>query len=133
MGIQASNQAIDARDWESAYGFSTVRWPTDGRPDGQYDLRLHSVCKPTPGVVDTPPGLDEAMSATITGRLDRTPPVQFGRAEPADQIFFPGADEISVSFLEQTRPVINCTHTTHSDSSWILSKVFKDCTKTKAN
>eukprot|EP00808_Paulinella_micropora_P010314 g76968.t1 len=99
----ASNKVINAWDFESSFGYATLWWAPNALPEGEYELRMHTICTPAPGGgSDPPPGLDEAFSEVVGGVIDRTPPAPFGLPEPADGEFFPG-DNLGVGFTEAVR------------------------------
>lgn len=68
-------------------------------PDGAYEIQLRAQCKPS-AMTYPPEGLDESLSSTVAGHVDRQAPSQFGLfSEPADNEYQAG-DSISVTFDE---------------------------------
>lgn len=96
-GLNIDGQVIDLTHKESEFGYADDKWFVAALPDGEYEVRFHAICMPSPG--GAPPGIDENFSESVWGVVDREAPRQFGLIEPADGEYFPG-DEISVSFDE---------------------------------
>lgn len=93
---QANGTILNLKTFEDRLGYATHYWSVGTMEDGVYDLRLHAACQSTGSTGD---GIDESMSKTIVGRIDREPPRQFGATQPARGKYFPG-DLMSVSFDE---------------------------------
>ncbi len=71
------------------FTFTSYDWNISSLPDGNYDLRLVTVC-----------GGVEKESQIISGLIDRVNPSPFGQPSPADGILSPN-DEISIRFNEE--------------------------------
>lgn len=78
------DELIISRD----FTFTSYNWDISGLPDGNYDLRLITVC-----------GGVEKESEIVSGLIDRVNPSPFGQPSPADGILSPN-DEISIRFNE---------------------------------
>ncbi len=71
--------------------------------DGFYDIAVRLSCQAS--VARSELGEDSFTSASVSGIVDRTPPMLFGKGVvPANNFYFPG-DEISATFSEE----IDCT------------------------
>lgn len=83
---------------ETDYGFAEAYWDVSGVPDGEYEIRARTECEAT--FPSPPDGVNEGLSETISGTMDRKAPRRFGlTSEPADGVYSPG-DEMSVTFDE---------------------------------
>lgn len=89
----AAGAVLDLTELEDPFGFALFQWDVAPLPDGVYDLRVAARCTASPVGGE----FDLTTTAVLPGVIDRTPPTQFGYAEPADGVFFPG-DEVSFSF-----------------------------------
>jgi len=96
--LDLDGHIINFIDKENSFGFSTAHWFAGPLPDGEYDLRLRTVCNPSPGEV--PPRMDGSTSMSVIGLIDRAAPHQFGPIEPVDGVYFPG-DVLAVRFDEK--------------------------------
>ncbi|KNC51239.1 uncharacterized protein AMSG_07234 [Thecamonas trahens ATCC 50062] len=90
----ASLDVIDLVAEEDMFGFGLFEWDVANFLDGFYELRAVAQCVPT-GRDD----LDATYATVLSGVIDRAPPAQLGKAEPADGVYFPG-DAISIAFTE---------------------------------
>jgi hypothetical protein len=89
---------VDFKDFESSFGYATLKWNVGVVADGLYDLRVESTCFPLG--LDPPEGVNSASSPILHGILDRSAPRQFSQLpEPSDGTYSAG-DEISVRFTE---------------------------------
>jgi hypothetical protein len=89
---------VDFKDFESSFGYATLKWNVGVVADGLYDLRVESSCFPLG--LDPPEGVNSASSPILHGILDRSAPRQFSQLpEPSDGTYSAG-DEISVRFTE---------------------------------
>ena len=89
---------VNFKDFESTFGYATLKWNAGVVADGMYDLRVESSCFPLG--LDPPEGVNSATSPILHGIIDRTAPRQFSQLpEPSDGTYSAG-DEISVRFTE---------------------------------
>ncbi|MCB0687123.1 MAG: Ig-like domain-containing protein, partial [Saprospiraceae bacterium] len=88
-----SNIILSKNDLSANPAGTNKVWQTANIPDGQYDIRLRLDC-----------GVSLNYSERRSGRIDRTPPLVYGKQQPLDDDYSPG-DEISVLFTEP----INCS------------------------
>ena len=79
---------------EDSFGYISAVWKLPSI-EASYDIRLKSICTEEPAA---PVHLNRFISDTVTGIIDRTPPVVYGVPHPSVNLF-PG-DELAVEFTE---------------------------------
>lgn len=98
--LDLEGKEINAMEHESSFGFASPWWNAARLPDGVYNIRYRTACKPSSG--DVPPGTDGSSSSIVHGFIDRDQPSSFGVFEPADGAYFVG-DEVSFTFDEDIK------------------------------
>jgi hypothetical protein len=94
----ADGSDADFAGEESTFGYAKLDWHVSSIPDGNYEIRTSTHCKPAG--LDPPEGINEARSTAIVGVFDRVAPKMFSHApEPSDGVFNAG-DKIAVEFTE---------------------------------
>jgi hypothetical protein len=94
----ANGSDVDFASEESSYGYAKLNWHVASIPDGTYETRTSTHCKPAG--LDPPEGINQARSTAIVGLVDRVAPKMFSHApEPSDGVFNAG-DKIVVELTE---------------------------------